>query len=176
MTDDFSWVKASVLAAAYTAITYAIAPVAYLINQIRVSDAMLIIPFHKKYGKSAVVGLTIGGFLANLLSPIQPWDLIFGPVTNLIVCMVIYFLGVFARKIDASTKIKIVLGSLGALIGSLIIGVFIGYELVFLAPPQLSMGTPYITAIILLSVSEIVALGVGGTALLSLLLKNVPED
>jgi len=170
-----SWVKVAVLAAAYTALTYAIAPIAYLINQIRISDAMLIIPFHKRYGKSALIGLTLGGFLANLLSPIQPWDLIFGPVTNFVVCSIIYYLGILSRRIGADFRIRIIIAIIGALIGSLVIGLLIGYELVFLAPPDLSMGTPYLTAVILLMMSEIIALVIGGVALLATLIRAIPE-
>ncbi|MHA1615692.1 MAG: QueT transporter family protein [Candidatus Njordarchaeales archaeon] len=178
MTEEISWIKVAVLAAAYTALTYAIMPIAYLINQIRISDAMLIIPFHKKYGKSAVIGLTLGGFLANLVSPIQPWDLIFGPVTNLLVCLVIYYLGMFSRKLNLRRELRIILGGVGALIGALIIGLLIGYELVFLAPPELSglsMGASYIEAVVVLTLSELIALFIGGLALLSTLLKAVPE-
>ncbi len=176
MKEEISIVKIAIIAAAYAAITIAIAPIAYLIQQIRISDAMLIIPFHKKYGKNAVLGLMVGGFFANLASPIQPWDLIFGPIANLLACLVVYYLGVVSRKYELSLTKKLIIAIIGAFLAALIIAIIIGYELIFLAPPELSMGIPYIEAIILLLISESIAIVIGGTVLLSLLLRNIPEE
>ncbi len=61
-------VKAAVIAAIYMGLTIVLGPLSYGEIQVRISDAMLILPFLPGFGMDAVIGLTIGGFLGNLAS------------------------------------------------------------------------------------------------------------
>ncbi|MGD0330005.1 MAG: QueT transporter family protein [Nitrososphaeria archaeon] len=62
----------AIFAASYYAITLAIAPIAFLSIQCRISDAMYaLIPL---FGFPMIAGITIGNFIGNLSSPVGMLD------------------------------------------------------------------------------------------------------
>ena len=73
----------AVIAAAYAALSLLLAPISYGNVQIRVSEALTILPFIVPY---TTTGLFIGCLLANLLNPlgINLLDVIFGSLTTLL--------------------------------------------------------------------------------------------
>ena len=73
----------AVIAAAYAALSLLLAPISYGNVQIRVSEALTILPFIAPY---TTTGLFIGCLLANLLNPlgINLLDVIFGSLTTLL--------------------------------------------------------------------------------------------
>lgn len=81
--------QASVIAAIYAIMTLFLAPWSYGIMQIRVSEALTVLPF---FTPAAVPGLFIGCLLANLMSPIGAIDLILGSMATLIAAYLSYLL------------------------------------------------------------------------------------
>jgi len=73
---------ASLIAAIYGIGTPLLGELAYAWIQVRVTDALL--PLSYLLGYPAVIGVTIGCIIANLLSPIGLIDLIAGPILNFI--------------------------------------------------------------------------------------------
>ena len=72
---------AGILAALYVALTYAVLPLASGAIQMRVSEALCILPIYSSY---AIPGVTLGCFLANLLSGCAPMDVVFGTLATLL--------------------------------------------------------------------------------------------
>ncbi|MEM4284306.1 MAG: QueT transporter family protein, partial [Candidatus Caldarchaeum sp.] len=73
---------AIVFAGLYAAGVIALPGISFEIIQVRVSDALL--PLAIVFGMPAVVGITVGTFIANLFSPFGPVDLLGGTLTNLV--------------------------------------------------------------------------------------------
>lgn len=73
----------AVLAALYAALTLLLAPIAYGNVQMRVSEALTVLPFLAPYTGA---GLFVGCLIANLLSPfgINPLDVVFGSLATLL--------------------------------------------------------------------------------------------
>ncbi|ABN69501.1 protein of unknown function DUF988 [Staphylothermus marinus F1] len=142
--------RLSVIAAVYAALTIALGPLAYGEIQVRISDAMLILPFLAGFGWDAVVGLTIGGFLANLASPFGYIDWVFGPIANFLAT-----LGVYAsKKIFGENIVGLVIGELLAIIA---ITLVIGYGELYLV-----FGIPWMVILYVL-IGEVISIGIGGS-------------
>lgn len=75
--------RAALIAALYVALTYvsAIFGLSSGVIQFRISEALCVLPI---FFPEAIAGLTVGCFLANLLTGAAPWDLIFGAIATLI--------------------------------------------------------------------------------------------
>lgn len=69
------------IAAVYVILTWILGEFAYGPIQFRISECMTVLPY---LFPSSAVGLTIGCFLANLLSTAGPLDLLFGTAATLI--------------------------------------------------------------------------------------------
>ena len=83
-------VRAGIIAALYTAITYALAPYAYGPLQIRPAEALCILPI---FFIEAVPGLFVGCMLANLLSLYGVYDVVFGSITTLLAAILTFIIG-----------------------------------------------------------------------------------
>jgi uncharacterized membrane protein len=141
--------KIAVIAAVYAALTIVLGPLAYGEIQVRISDAMLILPFLPGYGMEAVLGLTLGGFLANLASPFGYIDWVFGPIANFAATITIYVI----RKLIGENNAGFFTGAISA---SIIIALIIGYgEL------HLVFDMPIITVVYVLA-GELISIVVGG--------------
>ena len=77
-----------VIAATYAALTIAMSPIAYGPIQFRFSEMMVLLCF---FNKKYTVGLTLGCFLANLLSPTASLDVWFGTAATLLACLCMMF-------------------------------------------------------------------------------------
>ncbi|MDD4188774.1 MAG: QueT transporter family protein [Eubacteriales bacterium] len=73
--------QAAIIAAMYAALTYLMAPISYGQLQIRVSEALTILPF---FTPAAIPGLFVGCFAANILGPNGLPDIIAGSFATLI--------------------------------------------------------------------------------------------
>lgn len=73
---------ASIFAALYSAITIALAPISFYAIQVRISDSLLALSL--LFGPPAIVGTSIGCFIANLLGPFGIVDAIGGSLANLV--------------------------------------------------------------------------------------------
>ena len=75
---------AAIIAAVYTALTTLLPIPQYGGVQLRVAEAMTVLPF---FFPEAIVGLTVGCFLSNLLLSPIPMDWIFGTAATLLAAL-----------------------------------------------------------------------------------------
>ena len=80
-------IQASIIAAVYIAVTIAFAPISYGHIQVRISEALTILPF---FTPAAIPGLFVGCFIANFLGPLSVADLIIGSSASLIASVLSY--------------------------------------------------------------------------------------
>lgn len=73
--------EAAVIAAIYAVLTFVLAPISYGAVQVRISEALTVLPF---FTPAAVPGLFVGCIAANILSPYGLPDLICGSMATLI--------------------------------------------------------------------------------------------
>ncbi len=82
--------QGAAIAAVYVALTMIVAPIAFGPVQFRISEALCVLPY---FLPSAVPGVTVGCFLANLLCGAAPLDVVFGSIATLIGALGSYYLG-----------------------------------------------------------------------------------
>ena len=69
-------------AALYTVGVLVLAPISFQIFQVRVADALL--PLTILFGWPAILGMSLGAFVANLFGGLGPIDIVGGSIANLI--------------------------------------------------------------------------------------------
>ena len=79
-------VRCAVIAAVYVVVCLVLAPFSYGAVQVRVAEALCLLPV---FGAEYIVGVTLGCFLANLLGSTVV-DVVFGTVATLLACLVTY--------------------------------------------------------------------------------------
>lgn len=79
-------VRCAVIAAVYVVICLVLAPFSYGAVQVRVAEALCLLPV---FGAEYIVGVTLGCFLANLLGSTVV-DVVFGTLATLLACLVTY--------------------------------------------------------------------------------------
>lgn len=82
-------VQAAMIGAVYVALTLAFAPFSYGEVQIRISEALTILPY---FTPAAIPGLFVGCFLSNLLGGCIPLDIVFGSLATLLGAIFTYTL------------------------------------------------------------------------------------
>ena len=80
-------IQGAVIAAIYAVLTIILAPISYGPMQVRISEALTILPALTPMG---IPGLTIGCLLANLLGPYGIFDVIFGTLATLLAAVCSY--------------------------------------------------------------------------------------
>ena len=80
-TTTLKLAQGGIIAALYVALTLIFAPISYGEIQLRVAEALTILPL---FTPAAVPGLFVGCLLANLLGGAVIWDIIFGSLATLI--------------------------------------------------------------------------------------------
>ena len=73
--------QAAMIAALYVVLTYVFSAFASGVIQVRVSEALTVLPF---FTPAAIPGLTIGCVLSNSLTGCVIWDILFGSLATLI--------------------------------------------------------------------------------------------
>lgn len=73
--------RAAAIAAVYVVLTLVFAPISYGEVQVRISEALTILPF---FTPAAVPGLFIGCLIANITGGAIIWDIIFGSIATLL--------------------------------------------------------------------------------------------
>ncbi|MEN6634695.1 MAG: QueT transporter family protein [Clostridiaceae bacterium] len=81
--------QGAIIAAIYALLTIFLAPISSGLIQCRVSEAMCILPY---FTFSAVPGLFIGCLLANLLTGMAAYDVVFGSLATLLAAYLTYAL------------------------------------------------------------------------------------
>ena len=79
-------VRCAVIAAVYVVVCLVLAPFSYGAVQVRVAEALCLLPV---FGAEYIVGVTLGCFLANLLGTTVV-DVVFGTLATLLACLVTY--------------------------------------------------------------------------------------
>ena len=79
-------VRCAVIAAVYVVLCLALAPCSYGAVQVRIAEALCLLPV---FGAEYIVGVTLGCFLANLLGS-TVIDVVFGTLATLLACLVTY--------------------------------------------------------------------------------------
>ncbi|NSL73714.1 MAG: QueT transporter family protein [Thaumarchaeota archaeon] len=149
----------SIFAALYAIGVVFLAPFSYGLVQVRIADALL--PLSIVFGMPAVIGLSLGTFIANILNPtgnLGPIDIFGGTVTNFIATFV-------AWKICGSNKVPFIVG-IGCQI--VIVSVIVGTYLSYLLGSTLIVGIGY------LFIGTFLAVGILGSALV-VIIKNRVE-
>jgi uncharacterized membrane protein len=114
---------AAVFAAIYSVGVVFLAPISFQIFQVRVADALL--PLAMLFGWPAVLGLSLGAFVANVFGGLGPVDMVGGALAN--------FIATFAAWRIARNR-----GKLWALVGvaveilvvTFVVGTYLSYLLV----------------------------------------------
>ncbi|MEN1759818.1 QueT transporter family protein [Anoxynatronum sibiricum] len=69
------WMHAAMIAAIYTALTVLFRPISYGMIQVRVSEALTVLPF---LTPAAIPGLAVGCLIANIIGPYGLMDIVVG--------------------------------------------------------------------------------------------------
>lgn len=80
-------VQAAIIAALYAALALIFAPISYGLVQVRISEALTILPM---FTPAAVPGLLIGCLLANLVGGLGIYDIVFGSLATLLAAFLSY--------------------------------------------------------------------------------------
>ena len=139
----------SVIAALYAVGVIVLAPISFLLFQVRVADAL--IPLSIIFGMPAVVGVTLGNIIANIYGGLGSIDIIGGSIANFLAAYVGWKVGVrsfrgseFVATVVQNLIVSGIVGSylavlfdvplevgfLGVLLGSIISMNVVGYLLV----------------------------------------------
>jgi uncharacterized membrane protein len=127
-------------------------PITYGPVQFRVVDCLLALA--ALFGWPVVSGVTVGAFLANAYYFLDPLDVTFGPIANLIAASLILLLR--NRRL------------LACVVGALPIGIIVGgYLWLFFPPPETLGFLPVWAAMIAsITISSLIAIGIVGYILL----------
>ncbi len=74
-------IQGAVIASIYVVLTFLFAPISYGVMQVRVSEALTILPF---FTPVAIPGLFVGCLIANILGPYGIIDMVFGSLATLL--------------------------------------------------------------------------------------------
>ncbi len=141
----------SIFSALYAIGVITLAPISFLIFQVRIADAL--IPFSIVFGMPAIVGVTIGNVIANIYGGLGYIDVIGGSLANFVAAYVGWRIGAMdfqgsiltatiAQNLIVSSivgfylsylfSIPLEVGFLGILLGSIVSMNILGYALIFL--------------------------------------------
>lgn len=82
-------IQAAVIAALYAVLTLVLMPFSYGVMQIRVSEALTVLPY---FTPAAIPGLFIGCLLSNMIGPYGVFDIVLGSAASLIAAICSYLL------------------------------------------------------------------------------------
>ncbi|NLY44022.1 MAG: QueT transporter family protein [Clostridiaceae bacterium] len=114
-------VQAAAIGAVYAVLTIALAPISYGIMQVRVSEAMTILPY---FTPAAIPGLFIGCLIANIYGGLGIIDIVFGSLATLVAAFLSYKL----------RKWKFLVPIPPIIINAIVVGIVLYYA--FLYEPQ----------------------------------------
>ncbi len=124
--------ETALIAAVYAVITYAISPLSFAAQQLRLSEALTVLPV---FTPAAVPGLAIGCVIANLGSPLGLIDIVCGTLATLAAAVL--------TRLTRSIRFKN-LPLLSLAFPVLLNGLIIGLEISFFLPEGMSfMGFLY---------------------------------
>jgi uncharacterized membrane protein len=112
----------AVFAAIYSLGVVFLAPISFQIFQVRIADALL--PLAMLFGWPAVLGLSLGAFVANIFGGLGPVDMIGGSVANFIATLLAW------RIVSSRGKRWALLGvGVEILVVTFVVGTYLSYLL-----------------------------------------------
>ena len=96
-----------IIAALYAALTIALAPISYGPIQLRVSEALTILPY---LTPAAIPGLFIGCLVANILGGLGIYDVVGGSLCTLLAAFLTYLVARDPKKMTGKVKKAATLG------------------------------------------------------------------
>lgn len=157
-------VRSGLVAALYTAVCLALAPFSFGAVQIRVAEALCLLPV---FGTEYLIGVTIGCFLSNLigvsLGTTVALDVVFGTLATLLACICTWLLRnvrVFGLALPASLP------------PVLFNAVIIGLEISFLFTDGAVTGPIILFNMFSVGLGEIISCSILGVALVRLIERN----
>ena len=121
-------VQAGLIAALYAALTYFLAPLSFGAQQIRISEALTVLPV---LTPAAVPGLAVGCIIANISSPYGLADIICGTAATLLAALL--------TRAVRNIRFKN-LPLLSLLFPVILNGIIIGFEITWFLPENASAG------------------------------------
>ncbi|WP_251860989.1 QueT transporter family protein [Clostridium sp. Marseille-Q2269] len=145
-------VFSAVIAAIYTVLTLLLAPISYGQIQVRVSEALTLLPFLSSY---SIWGVFLGCIIANIIGGNGIIDVVFGSMATLIAAILTYYIG------KSNLKFKKYLAPLPPIIiNAVVIGFILNYTLklpLLLSMMWVGLGEAiscYILGLLLISIIE----------------------
>jgi len=120
-------VSAAVIGALYAVLTMALSPISYGPLQLRLSEALCLLPFFVPYTSW---GLFFGCAIANLVSAAGILDIVFGSLATLLSCLLAALCGKSSRSIGAMALACL----MPVLCNGVIVGAVLTYALAGLDP------------------------------------------
>ena len=117
---------AAVVGAAYASLTMFLGPAAYLPVQLRLSEALCVLPF---FMPCTAWGLFVGCAMANVISVAGWYDVVFGSLATLLAGLCTARIGEFARKSGKSVLPSLLACGMPVLFNGPIIGAVLAYAL-----------------------------------------------
>lgn len=142
----------AVFAAVYAVGVVFLAPISFQLFQVRVADALL--PLAMIFGWPAILGLSIGAFVANFFGGLGPVDIVGGAVANFVATSVAWRVARQRGRIWA-----VVGGGLEIVVVTLIVGSYLSYL----------FGMPLTVGWVGVLLGSIVAIGILGSILFAAL-------
>lgn len=143
-----SMVANAVVATIYFILTYFTSSFSFLGVQVRIAEALVLLCFFRR---DYTIGLTIGCIIANLISPLGMWDVLFGTLATLLSCLLVSFM----RHMFIATLLPVIIN-----------GFVVGAELYFL------LEEPFWLNVGLVALGEFVAVSILGYILFMVLGKK----
>ncbi len=75
------WTRAAMIGAIYVVLTLVFAPISYGMIQVRISEALMVLPF---FTPAAIPGLFVGCLIANIFGGLGMLDIVFGSLATLL--------------------------------------------------------------------------------------------
>jgi uncharacterized membrane protein len=121
----------AVFAALYAVLVLALAGISFQLIQLRIADAL--IPLSVVFGWPVVVGVTVGGAIANVASPMPSvlTDITFGSIANFIASLLAWRIGRLKLKGNATSEF------IGCLAATAVITFIVGTYLALLTQMEL---------------------------------------
>ena len=148
-TNVMKLVKIALIGALYTALTMAIAPLAYGTVQFRISEALTLLPLFSPLG---IWGVTFGCFLSNLLgfllgtNPIGLIDGVCGTLATLIAALITHRIGQIPFSSLSQSKARLTRVLLAPIPVVVSNGLIVGLELALVFGGNPGESLPYIWA------------------------------
>lgn len=153
-------VEAALFAALYAALSYAsnLFGMSFGMLQFRLSEVLM--PF-AAWSPACLIGLSVGCFLADLVSPLGPIDWIFGTLATAVSCLLIYI----TRKVTIK-KLPVLAPLWASLINGLTVGLLLTYTL-----PSAEFWLAFLESFFAIFISELLLTALGGLPLYALFLR-----